>query len=64
MPIDRDPVPHGNITIVDWLNPAAVDPTPVVAVGQLALDDVPVSTWRYVSHFSTCPDAGVHRRSS
>lgn len=62
MPLDVDPVPHGNVTIVDYVNPGAVTPTPVVVVGQLALDDTPVSVWRYQSHFSTCPDAVAHRR--
>lgn len=62
MPLDADPVAYGNVTIVDYLNPSAVEPTPVVVVGPLSLEDTPVSTWRYQSHFSSCPDAGVHRR--
>lgn len=62
MPLDLDPVAHGNISIVDWINPTSATPTPVVVVGQLALDDTPTSVWRYQSHFSTCPDAGAHRR--
>lgn len=56
IPLDRDPVAHGNITIVDQ------GPPPLVAVGQLELGDVAQSTFRYQSHFSTCPDAGAHRR--
>lgn len=55
IPLDRDPVPHGNITVIDLAGP-------VVAVGQLELGDVAQSTFRYQSHFSTCPDAGSHRR--
>lgn len=62
MPLDVDPVAHGNVTIVDWVNPSTPAPTPVVVVGQLALHDTPQSSFRYVSHFSTCPEAGVHRR--
>jgi hypothetical protein len=57
IPLDRDPVPHGNITIIDHAGD-----TPIVSVGQLELGEVEHSTFRYQSHFSTCPDAGAHRR--
>ncbi len=61
MPLDRDPVVDGNVTVVGWDGAVAAS-TPIVVVGQLGLEDVPMSEWRYVSHFSTCPDAASHRR--
>jgi len=48
MPLDPEPVPGGNVELVDgeaWV----VKPDP----------NVP----RYVSHFATCPNAGQHRRA-
>lgn len=62
MPLDADPVDHGNVTIVGW-EPGSYPPVPQVVVGQLAFGDTPVDLYRYVSHFSTCPQAGVHRRT-
>lgn len=51
MPIDRDPVPDGNVVLLDG------DRVHVLHADEVA-DDVP----RYVSHFATCPNARGHRR--
>jgi hypothetical protein len=61
IPLDADPVDGGNVLLHEAPNPGE-DPTATV-VGKrvqpnLFGDDGP----RYVSHFSTCPDAAAHRR--
>lgn len=56
MPIDPDPVPDGNL-ILTYPSPGSVLAI-VVDPNALMLDDPP----RYVSHFSTCPNADQHRK--
>jgi hypothetical protein len=51
MPIDPDPVPGGNVVLLD-------DDRVHVLHADEAADDVPT----YVSHFATCPNAKGHRR--
>lgn len=50
MPLDRDPVPDGNVVIRDGL--AVV----------LTAEESPDTTRRFLSHFSTCPDGKAHRK--
>ena len=45
MPLDREPVPSGNI---------AITPVSGVAMVLRADDDAPPGTDRYVAHFATC----------
>lgn len=53
MPIDRDPVPDGNLVIIDRTR----DGSPRVATA------APEETRpKYRSHFSTCPNADQHRK--
>lgn len=73
MPIDRDPVADGNIVLtgekdtetgadlVAYEKAAVPEPGDRVAfpmIGEPSRTTRP----RYVSHFSTCPDADEHRR--
>ena len=54
MPVDREPVPGGDIAVeIDANNEA---------VSWLLLPLVTYSGPRFVSHFSTCPNAESHRR--
>lgn len=48
MPLDPDPVDTGNLVVVDG----------VAHPPRLGDEELP----RRVSHFATCPDAGVHRK--
>ena len=55
LPIDPDPVEAGNL---------AVRP-PGAQVRYLKLSDtIEPGEWRAVSHFATCPNASLHRKSS
>lgn len=56
MPVDRDPVPDGNL-ILTYPSPGSALAL-VVDPDQTMLDDPP----RYVSHFVTCPNADQHRK--
>lgn len=60
MPLDVDARPDGNVVIVEWREgrPHAL---PVVAVGKSAISRA-VTSYRYVSHFATCPNSTRHRR--
>ncbi len=58
IPIDADPVPDGNL-VLTYPSPAAALAI-VVDPAQPMLDDPP----RYVSHFSTCPNADQHRKDT
>lgn len=66
VPLDLDPVADGNIVIV----PASDVPADLalgrneVAVHYLRKGDDPGDRPRYVTHFSTCPDATTHRKRS
>lgn len=51
IPLDAEPVPEGNIVIIDG---RAVVTTEPAAVGEL----------RYVSHFATCPEAKRFRKGA
>lgn len=51
MPLDPEPVPHGNVRLVDGV-------AHVLSRGA-AWDGVEP---RYRSHFATCPNATLHRR--
>ena len=54
MPVDRDPVPDGNITLED---------TDIgTSIATVHGPDDPIEGERYVSHFATCPNANEHRR--
>lgn len=61
MPVDRDPVPGGNLVFVPRLFDFDQAP-PVVHVitDEAAIEGEPE---RYVSHFATCPHADEHRRT-
>lgn len=52
MPLDKEPVPNGNIIVLNN------------GIAHFLLKDEPVKpeTKRYVSHFATCPNAGQHRK--
>lgn len=54
MPVDPEPVPHGNLFLRKREN-GAYDVRPA---GDLLLSE------RYVSHFSSCPAAATHRKKS
>jgi hypothetical protein len=58
MPVDPDPVPDGNLELID-AGPGQQPRAVVVDPGQLSLDGAP----RYVSHFVTCPQADQHRKA-
>jgi hypothetical protein len=59
IPVDPEPVPDGNIELLDRselrMQPRAV----VIDPAQTSLDAAP----RYVSHFVTCPQADQHRKA-
>lgn len=54
MPLDLDPVPHGNVVPVERDGQ-------MIAVVHGPDDGRPVGP-AWVSHFATCPDAGAHRK--
>jgi hypothetical protein len=54
MPVDPEPVPHGNLILID---PIPGDDS-YLAVNKSASDQP-----GYTSHFATCPDAGQFRRA-
>lgn len=60
MPLDRDPVADGNVTVDGPLDGPSPPMATVHPAGQVPLDDGDGA--RYVSHFATCPNAGQHRR--
>lgn len=49
IPLDREPVADGNLSVVNGVAVSA--------------KDVPESALRYVTHFATCPNANAWRRS-
>jgi hypothetical protein len=53
MPVDPDPVPEGNLIMIDPIEPGDI---PMVVAK--ANPDVP----GWTSHFATCPDADAHRK--
>ncbi len=55
LPVDPDPVAEGNLAI------GPEDPPRVRYLSKS--DTVCTSEWRGVSHFATCPDAKLHRKS-
>jgi hypothetical protein len=57
MPLDPDPVPDGNVWVIDHPEHGA----PIVGVA-LHHDDIPADIETYVAHFVTCTDATSHRR--
>jgi len=56
MPVDAEPTPDGNVTLVP---PLESYDSPLAVVSS---ERDPSST-RYTSHFATCPNADSHRRS-
>jgi hypothetical protein len=56
IPVDPDPVADGNLAI-------GPETPPRVRYLQPNEDPVRTSEWRGVSHFATCPDAKLHRKS-
>lgn len=62
MPLDPDPDGDGNVVVVEWDDDGRRGmPLPVVKVG--AFDEAATS-YRYRSHFASCPNAANHRRRS
>jgi hypothetical protein len=57
MPLDPDPVPDGNVWIVEHREHMS----PVIGVA-LQHSDIPDDIETYVSHFVTCANAAEHRR--
>lgn len=56
IPLDPEPVPDGNVILVQVT-------TGVTEAVVLRAEDRPAAgKARYVSHFSTCPQAAQHRR--
>lgn len=70
MPVDSEPVPGGNVTLLSGNDYADGVPRSVVNGGsfagdgakQLGFDDPDGQALGYVSHFSSCPAASEHRR--
>jgi hypothetical protein len=60
IPLDPNPTPRGNIRLVPSANPTG----PLIAqlLGKGELQTLPESEDRYVSHFSSCPNAMLHRK--
>jgi hypothetical protein len=58
MPLDADPKPTGNVVIVKHVNGGEVG----VYLSGSNLEFYSDIKERYVSHFSTCPDAKTWRR--
>lgn len=56
MPVDAEPSPDGNVTLIPPLIPGET-PTAVVS------SDRDPAQVRHMSHFATCPNAAAHRRS-
>ena len=54
IPLDPDPVPDGNLVLVDGVAYSL----PALATLRPELE---VPAERFVSHFATCPQAGDHR---
>jgi hypothetical protein len=55
MPIDPEPMPHGNVELV-------TEDVGTIAVVHAQPDAGPSASVRYVSHFFTCPDGPSWRR--
>jgi hypothetical protein len=53
MPLDQEPVPDGNVVVVDGVACVLKSEREALLVGEEP---------RYVSHFATCPQAAAHRR--
>ena len=63
MPLDPEPVDHGNVVRLRFRPPTDPRAAEVVLVRVLSAGDVvEPHVPRYVSHFVTCPDAQAHRR--
>lgn len=56
MPVDVEPVPHGNLTLSD------ARPTPVATV--VSKSGREPGRRLYISHFATCPKSNQHRRKA
>jgi hypothetical protein len=63
-PLDREPIPEGNVLLVEHRNPnGELWRLGVVLHNADLLDELrELGVPLYVSHFSTCPDADEHRR--
>lgn len=57
MPLDPEPVPDGNVWIIEHPEHGQ----PVIGVA-LQRSDIPADIETYVSHFVTCSAAAEHRR--
>jgi hypothetical protein len=57
VPIDPDPVDNGNLVLVE------IVPGAKLQVRYVKTYERTGSMPRYVSHFSTCPNAAEHRKS-
>ena len=57
MPLDLEPVEDGNVEIVAHHFESGDPIVQVHAPGQVVM-----ANRRYRSHFSTCPNAGAHRK--
>lgn len=63
LPVDFDPVPHGNLRIIPSMA-RAVPPMAVVVPAVSLFPDEADDGTRYISHFASCPDADEHRKSA
>lgn len=63
MPVDFEPVPLGNLRIIPSVGRLLPPMAVVVPALSLFPDDADDGT-RYVSHFTTCPEADQHRKSA
>lgn len=61
MPIDAEPTENGNVVLAEPAEIAAALGTPRVRVVS-SKNPAPEGAVRYVSHFTTCPNAAFHRR--
>lgn len=64
IPVDHLPVANGNVDLVSHSDPREAPIAHMLdATGQRDVDGLRRSPFlRYVSHFSTCPDAARHRK--
>lgn len=57
-PLDRDPVPDGNVVGTGRFTPEGAEHVHYLKKGET----VPAGKLRYVSHFANCPEAREHRK--
>jgi hypothetical protein len=63
MPLDPEPVNDGNVVVTGRILAGRDRDTPTILVLRPGEDEhLDADRLRYVSHFSSCPDAQKHRR--